>query len=849
MARSRFTRSAVKGFWHGVPLRYGMAVVAVAAATLVRYGLEAVAGDLGAAFITYYPAVLLIAVITGGGPGILATALSALAVASLFMPPPGIGIASPGHIVSTTVFVATCSAMCFIAEMLRRKRWVEAFAIAKEQEAASLSKANEVLTRLQNDMSERARLLDLSHEAIFVRDAHDRITYWNKGAEEMYGYTAEEALGQKPRELLRTEFPLPVETVFESLKRDGRWSGEIVHTRKDGQKITVATRWALDRDAQGSVDAVLEINSDITAHKQTIEALAASEQSVRRKIQSVLSPEGELGDLDLADVMDVPTLQALMEDFYTLTRFPMALIDVKGKVLVKVGWQRICTQFHRTHPEICKHCVESDTELTTNVPPGEFRLYKCKNGLWDVATPVMVGGRHVGNIFTGQFFLDDDPVNLDFFRSQARRYGLDEEAYLAAIDAVPHMNRQMVNICMAFLSRLSQTVSHLSYSNIKLARSLVEGQRLTDSLRQSELFYRQTLESIPGMVFTTRPDGYCDYQSQQWVDFTGVPMSQHVGEGWNRLLHPDDQPRALAAWQAAVEGRAPYDLEYRVRGRDGHYAWFKVLGKPIRDAEGHIVRWFGVAANIDAIKKNEEELRRMAEDLRRSNRDLEQFAYVASHDLQEPLRQTAAFTGLLRDRYQDKLDEQGRQYCNFVIEGAQRMQDLVKGLLEYSRVDSRGAVPEPADSREAVQAAISSLRTSIEESGAQISIGELPAVQADKCQLMQVFQNLLGNAIKFRSDRPPLIEVGASSNEEHWLFWVKDNGIGLDEKYREKIFIIFQRLHTRVEIPGAGIGLSICKKIVESHGGRIWVESRPGEGATFFFTVPAVRHPSGHASG
>lgn len=363
--------------------------------------------------------------------------------------------------------------------------------------------------------------------------------------------------------------------------------------------------------------------------------------------------------------------------------------------------------------------------------------------------------------------------------------------------------------------------------------------------RESEAFYRQTLESIPGMVFTTRPDGYCDYQSQQWEDYTGVPMSEHLGDGWNQLLHPEDRPRAFSAWRVAVEGKAPYDLEYRVRRGDGEYEWFKVIGRPIRDAAGQIVRWFGVAINIEALKRAgeslhqaNERLRQQSEELVATNRDLEQFAYIASHDLQEPLRAVSGFVTLLQQRYGGRLDEKADSYINAAVEGASRMQALINGLLEYSRVGTRGNVPASASAADALQEALENLQTLMQESGAIVTADPLPQVRADAAQLTHVFQNLIANAIKFRSAQTPEIQVGAQRQDSSWLFWVRDNGIGIDPQYSERIFLIFQRLHTRTKYPGTGIGLAICKRIVERHGGSIWVESQPGQGATFYFTLP-----------
>lgn len=219
--------------------------------------------------------------------------------------------------------------------------------------------------------------------------------------------------------------------------------------------------------------------------RNAMQSLQLSEQSVRRKLDSILMPEGSTADLELADVMDTTALQSLMDHFYPLARIPMSVVDLKGRVLVGVGWQTICTEFHRRNPAACAHCVESDLHLTEGVPPGEFRLYKCKNNMWDVATPIMVGGRKVGNAFSGQFFFEDEPVDRQVFIHQARQYGFDEKTYLAALDAVPRLSRASVQAGMGFLIRLADLVSKLSYNNLKLARTVEERNALTRSVEES----------------------------------------------------------------------------------------------------------------------------------------------------------------------------------------------------------------------------------------------------------------------------------------------------------------------------------------------------------------------------
>ena len=250
---------------------------------------------------------------------------------------------------------------------------------------------------------------------------------------------------------------------------------------------------------------------DITLRKQAERASRKSEDRVREKLAIILSPEGDIGKLELGDIIDVQALQALMVHYYELTHFPTAIIDIQGRVLVGAGWQDICTRFHRVHPDACRHCIESDTQLSAGIPPGEFRLYKCKNNMWDIATPIMMGGQHVGNVFSGQFFFEDEPMDYTLFRSQAREYGFDEKEYIAALETVPRVSRKSLDTCMAFFAELADMISQLSYSNIKLVKMMAEREALTGSLRESEGRFLQLADAMPQLMWTAAPDGGVDY--------------------------------------------------------------------------------------------------------------------------------------------------------------------------------------------------------------------------------------------------------------------------------------------------------------------------------------------------
>lgn len=359
--------------------------------------------------------------------------------------------------------------------------------------------------------------------------------------------------------------------------------------------------------AGNNTTAIVALN-DITERKRTNEALP--EQQVTHKLENVHCPESELGHPDLSDIIEVTALQALMDNFYKIAHIPMSIIDLKGKVLVGVGWQDICTKFHRAHPDTCRHCVESDTQLSRCIPPGEFRLYKCKNKMWDIATPIMVGDQHVGNVFSGQFFFDDELLDYDFFRSQARQYGFNEEEYISALEAAPCLSREAINTGITFLMQLADMISKLSYSNIKLVRSLEERDALMESLQKSE--ERLNLASMAAGigVWSWTPGTSHLTVSANWRSLFGIPEEDEVTlETWRDALHPEDREYAVNELSAASEQHREMDVEYRVVSPDGTIRWIVDRGRALYDQMGRPVSMAGVNVDITERKRNEKSTR------------------------------------------------------------------------------------------------------------------------------------------------------------------------------------------------------------------------------------------------
>ncbi|OJH37436.1 GAF domain-containing protein [Cystobacter ferrugineus] len=563
--------------------------------------------------------------------------------------------------------------------------------------------------------------------------------------------------------------------------------------------------------------------------------------------------------------------------------------------------------------------------------------------------------------------------------------------------------------------RFTRVHAQLAEGIAAQAAVALDNARLYTSARQAEERFRSLINATAQAVWVTRPDGLVLEDSPSWREFTGQTYEEYRGFGWLGVVHPDDQERVRRGWEAGRALKKPYEVEMRVRRKEGGYSTLLSRAVPLFSAPGEVREWVGTSLDVTAQRLAEESSRRLesaqrtrqleslgarvsevlsqevppermmqecaevmtrclplfplaqlwawdrqakllrlkghagpsvptsaqadrlelgqgiagqvgqsrqllysndtqrhpavarardwleaqgllsfvgiplqvrgqlvgvftlfgmqpleeemlitlstvaeamsqglerrraelalqahATELARSNEELQQFAYVASHDLQEPLRMVTSYTQLLARRYKGRLDSDADEFIAFAVDGVNRMQRLIQDLLAYSRVGTKGHEFKPVEAGQALEQAIANLKTLVDETGATITQGPLPRVMADDTQLTQLFQNLVGNALKFRGPAPTRVRVDAERQGDSWRFTVTDNGIGIEPQYFERIFVIFQRLHNKEDYPGTGIGLAICKKIVERHGGRIGVESHPGQGTVFWFTLPAL---------
>ena len=356
-----------------------------------------------------------------------------------------------------------------------------------------------------------------------------------------------------------------------------------------------------------------------------------------------------------------------------------------------------------------------------------------------------------------------------------------------------------------------------------------------DILLESERRFRELAERLPDFIWVADAQGKLVYLSPRWRMYTGIPDEVSLADSWAlRITHPDDIEVYLAQWRASIETGQPFLNESRIRRRDGMCRWFLSHAEPVKDDNGEIVKWIGSATDIHEQKNTEQALRRSSE-------DLEQFAFAASHDLREPLRMVSIYSQLLAETYGSKGAE-AETFVHYVVEGVSRMNNLLQGILDFSRAGDSSERVQQINSGAVLSQVMSQLEATLAESQTIVTHDPLPVVTCAETHVHQLLRNLIANAMKYRAERPLRIHVSATREGRRWRFSIKDNGIGIAPEYLDQIFGMFKRLH-KSEYPGVGIGLAICKRIVERYYCSIWAESNLGQGATFHFTLPALLEP------
>ncbi len=682
-------------------------------------------------------------------------------------------------------------------------------------------------------------------DAVCIIDNQQRIVRCNRAMQKFTGNNDGNLIGKHCFEVVHgIEHPLTECPINKMRQTHQRESSEL----KMGEKwfeVTVDPLFGPDKQLSGAVHIV----RDITTRKQAIEKIKESEQGIRKKLEAVLSPDGDIGKLELADIIDAQAIQAVMDDFYSITHIGVGIIDMKGKVLVANGWQEVCTCFHRTHPDTCRNCIESDTILSLQEPGniGKVKAYKCKNNMWDLSTPIVVGGKHLGNIFLGQFFYDDEKPDYETFRVLARKYGFNEEEYIAALDRVPRWTDETVKNVMCFHSRLSLLISNMSYTNLKLAQTIEERNKATEELKSNYSLLHMAGETAKfgGWSVDLAKNKATWSEEVAAIHEEPAGYSPSVEQGISYYA-PEWRDKISRVFTDCAAKGIPYDEEMEIITARNNRIWVRAVGEAVRDKNGKIVKVQGAFQDINRQKKSEQALVESEARLQELNATKDKFFSIIAHDLKSPFNSVIGFSDLLTKKIEEKDFEGVEKYAGIIQNSSQQAMDLLMNLLEWSRSQTGRMVftPEHVDLVDLMNQSTELFIGAAEQKSISIAT-EAPSVLrafADKTMMSTILRNLISNAIKFTHPGGRIV-ISAQQLPDELIIGVSDNGVGITKDTIDHLFQIDQShstLGTNNE-KGTGLGLILCKEFIEKHGGRIWVESKVGKGSNFQFSIPRAK--------
>jgi PAS domain S-box-containing protein len=837
-------------------LRYSVALGAVAVAFFLRSLLHSRLGPL-APFITFFPAVIFAAWFGGLGPGLLATALSAALTNYFFVAP------------------------------------VRSFKIDISSDAANLGRfiIGSVLVTLLMDALYKARrraeeqqqlaavILSSIGDAVLAADADGRVTFINPVAEALTEWAAADAIDQSIDKVFRIfneRTGEAIENPIARVIREGAIVGLENHTileTKSGDRIPIDDSGAPVKDERGRIKGAVLVFRDIT-EKRRVERERQLAQAELVRSQERLS--GILSNMRDGFVALDRDWHYIYVNEEAARQQQRKAADITGKSLWDLSPHLVGTSLEAALRRAMAEQAPAVLEATNPRNGHHFRLRvdPSASGI-SIYSMDITGEREQAAARTRLSAIvessqdaivskDLNGIVTSWNRGAERIFGYTEAEMLGkpiSMLAAPGRADEMPRILERV--RRGEPINHyetvrvtkdgrsldvsLTISPIrdddgrvigasKIARDITQQKAHERALRDSEARLNIALEAGGMGAWEWNIEQSKVTWSPQLEAIHGLPAGTFGGtfEDFQRDIHPEDRVRVFETIHAAVESGNDYRVEYRFVRPDGSIGWLEARGRLMSAPR----RMVGICQDISDRKETEQALVSQAELLSRSNADLREFAYIASHDLQEPLRNVSTFTQLLERRYKGQLDSDAETFIKYIVDSALRMTQLIRDLLAYSQViHSDDTASDEVALREPVEWALDNLRSSIEESGAVVEIDPLPKLRCDKSQLAQVFQNLISNAIKYRSAEAPRIHIASERDDTSWIVSVRDNGIGIAPAYHDKVFGVFRRLHG-TDYAGTGIGLAICKKIIEKHGGRIWVESEAGQGSAFKFSIP-----------
>jgi PAS domain S-box-containing protein len=753
------------------------------------------------------------------------------------------------------------------------------------QVSEQIAKAPNLAEEALRECEEKYRMLldEVQDYAIFMLDPQGIVVSWNAGAERIKGYRGEQIIGHNfscffPKEDIKRGRP---EEVLRMATASGRHEYEGMRVREDGSRFLASIVVVAMRDPAGNLRGFSEISRDLSERKESGEkyrglleaapdAMVVVNQSGEIVLLNVQTEKqfgyhrDELVGQQVKNIIPEGFAERLIAD--GTRSAAAALAQQIGTGIELTGRRKDGSNFPI---EIMLSPLDSAEGILVTAAIRDISVRKSAEkhlaqmegryrGLLEAAPDAMVVVNQGGEIILlnlqaeKQFGYHRDELVGQKVKNIIPE-GFAERLIADSLRSTEDALAQQIGTGIELTGRRkngSNFPIEIMLSPLESAEGILVTAAIRDisirknaesHLAQMEGRYRGLLEAAPDAMVVVNQGGGIVLLNVQAEKQFGYHRDELVGQQVKNIIPEGFAERLIAdGTRTAAEALAQQigtGIELTGRRKDGSNFPIEIMLSPLESAEGILVT--AAIRDISVRKSSEEHLVKTVGELKRSNDELQQFAYVASHDLQEPLRMVASYTQLLAQRYKGRLDSDADEFIAYAVDGSTRMQGLIQDLLAYSRAGSNGKALREISSESALEEALASLRATIEESGAVVTHDSLPAITTDGTQLAQVFQNLVGNAIKYHGAQVPQVHISAAKNAgNEWIFSVRDNGLGIDPQYFDRIFVLFQRLHGPTEFKGTGIGLAICKKMLEGLGGRIWVESQPEKGSTFYFALP-----------